>query len=118
MKKIIMTILGLFIIISFATTASAVDGAAITFGTLTFNPSASTSITAMTTAPADTTPSYTIISGSSKAGENGIEYGIVSAYNVIYQRTTASATFAIAEAGNVATLTGDSWETKSGSTPP
>ena len=124
MKKIIMTILGLFIIISFATTASAADGDAITISAdntagpaLTFNPSSSTSISATTAVN-----TFTIISGSTKAGENALEYGIISTENVIYQAPVdLSATGATVSTTSSATdlpTDGGTWKTKSGSTPP
>ncbi|MDA3918359.1 MAG: hypothetical protein PF690_15485 [Deltaproteobacteria bacterium] len=123
MKKIIMAILGLFIIISFATTASAADGAAIsisdaggTGGALDFNPSSSTSIGAFT---AENT--FTIVAASTKAGENAIIYGVISTENVIYQASVdlsdTSVTLPTSATALPTTDTSD-WKTKSGSTPP
>ena len=100
MKKMIIAILSLFMIMSFVTLASAATvtatsasgGAAITLADsgagpgVTFNPSPSTVMSVATSAT-----NFTIIGASSKTTEdNGIEYGVISGSNAMYQMTQAN----------------------------
>jgi len=123
MKKIIIAILGFFVIISFTTPVSADEattgtiGAEITItaaGTgpdMSFTPSPSTIISTFTS---DTT--YTITTGSTKAGDNCIEYGIISTDNNMYQREVATSG-SVAAATSATALPGSGWADKGGNEP-
>ena len=125
MRKITIVIMGIFMIISFSTMASAEtqtsasSGAAITFASatdagpgITFTPSPSTIVSGST---AETT--FTITSGSSKAGENGIEYGIVSTDAGIYQRSITTTTYIPQPTASATALPGTGWLDKAGNAP-
>jgi hypothetical protein len=98
MKKIIIALLSLFMIVSFTTMASAGGPLTNTAGAtlslpdsgagpgITFSPSPSTLLSAWTSAT-----NFTLISASSKTTtDNGIEYGIDSDSNTIYQKIQAT----------------------------
>ncbi len=125
MKKIMTLIFALFIVASFSTAAIAEDvdgassGGAITFNAtntsgpaVTYTPSPSTIIAASTSDVA-----YAITSASGKTDtDNGIEYGILSSSEQIYQRTQATANDVTATTSATA-LPGTSWKDKAGNEP-
>ena len=97
MKKITIAILSLCMVISFTTMALATGaennstGGTLTIVSdtgpgLTFNPSPSTVMSSFTSGT-----EYTIIAASSKTtADNGIEYGVVSSSNSVYQMKQAT----------------------------
>ena len=100
MKKIIIAIMSLFMIMSFATMAAAgpaaetttggadvvIGGTSDTGGALTYNPSPSTVMSVKSLAT-----SFTIISASSKTTTTtGIEYGIKSSETDVFQMRQAT----------------------------
>ena len=100
MKKIIIAIMSLFMIMSFATMAAAgataetstggadvvIGGTSDTGGALTYNPSPSTLMSVQSSAT-----SFTVISASSKTTtDTGIEYGIKSSETDIFQMRQAT----------------------------
>ena len=127
MRKITHVIIGLFMIISFATIASAetqtrLAGKAITFAAstatcpgpaLTFTPSPRTILSGTTNA----TVNFSITSGSTKTGANGLEYGILNTDTGIYQRAIVATTFIPAATDSATALPGDGWADKAGNNP-
>jgi len=127
MKKMIIAIVSLFMIMSFITLASAATvtatsasgGAAITLADsgagpgVTFNPSPSTLISAATNATL-----FTITAASSKTTTaNGIEYGVISGSNAMYQMTQA-ADNAVTASTTPGSLPSANFKDKNGNTAP
>lgn len=128
MRKITSVIIGLFMVISFSTIASAEtqtsasSGAAVTFAassatcpgpTITYTPSPSTIISATTSDIA-----FAITSGSTKAAANAIEFGILNTDPGMYQRTIAdTSTYVPAPTTSATALPGTGWADKGGNAP-
>jgi len=119
MKKIIIAMISLFMIISFTTIVSATTvttttgGAAVAIGSITFNPSPST-VMSVTTIDDE----FVITSASAKTTtDNGIEYGIDSSSNALYQKTQETDGAVTATSGSASPLTLPTpadWEDRAG----
>jgi len=126
MKKMIIAIMTVFLIMSFTTMVSAEvqtsssAGAGITFAasntsgpSITYTPSPSSLVSAFTSATA-----FTITGGSGKTTtSNGIEYGVVSSENAMYQRVQATSN-TVTAADSATSLPGSNWKDKAGNTAP
>lgn len=126
MKKIMIAILGLFMIMSFATMVSAetqtgtTSSRSLTFAAsntpgppITFTPSPSTLMSVTTSDVA-----FSITAASSKTTtDTGLEYGILSSSNAVYQMAQA-ANNAVTATTSATALPSTSFQDKDGNTAP